>query len=130
MDPSNSWLIKSGVHGALSALGTVYLFGSRTHFMLPVLNRASPLWVLGGVSGAISSLASDYIHAFVKNEIPLKEKAQDEASLVISAGVSAATFLLALYCVDRRMVTDFGMTSAIAVAVGAELGSSFLINML
>lgn len=130
MDPSSSWLVKSGVHGGLSGLGTIYLFGSRPQFMLPIVNRPAPLWVLGAVTGALSSLASDYIHTFVKNEIPLKEKAQDEASLVISAGVSAATFLLALYCVDRRMVNDFGMTSAVAVAVGAELGSSFLINML
>ena len=129
MDAQRSWLIKAGLHSTFSALGTMYLFGS-AQFNLPFANTPAPLWVLGAGAGLVSSLASDYIHEFVKEEIPLKEKAQDEASLLIGAGVSAGSFLLALHLVDRRMIHDYGMVSALAVSVGAELGASFLVNAL
>ena len=130
METSIEWLVKAGIHAAFSALGTIYLFGTAPNFYLPITKTSTPLWMLGAASGIVASLASDYIHTFVKNEIPLKQKAQDEASLVIGAAVSAGAFLLALYCVDNRMVGDYGLTSAVAVSVGAELGSSFLINMM
>ena len=78
--------------------------------------------MLGAVAGAVASLASDYIHTFVKNEIPLRQKAADEASLIIGGLVSAGTFSAALYC--------DGLSSAVIVSVGAELASSFLINMM
>ena len=130
INPQQSWLLKSAIHSSLSALGTIYLFGMNARFEIPYVNTIAPLWSLGAVSGAVASLSSDYVHEFVKEEIPLKEKAQDEASLVISSLVSAGTFIAALHLSNQNMIADYGVASAVAVSVGAELLSSFAVNAL
>ena len=129
MNSQKSWLMKAGIHSGLSALGTMYLFG-QARFELPFTRMPTPLWVLGAGAGLIASLASDYVHEFVKEEIPLKQKAQDEASLLIGSAISAGSFLLALHLVDSRMIHDYGLVSAVGVSVGSELASSFLVNAL
>ena len=43
MDPSTDWIVKAGIHGGFSALGTIYLFGTRPMFYLPITNTPTPL---------------------------------------------------------------------------------------
>ena len=91
--------------------------------------RPISAFALFAVMGAASSLVSDGIHTFVKEEIHINEKANDEASLLVGTCISAASLYCVMYLANPRLAAEYGYGCAIAAGAAGEFGASFLVNL-
>ena len=80
--------------------------------------------------GALASLASDAVHSFVKDEIHLKQKAQDEASLFLGTVLSGLFYYGSFYLTGPDLASQLGYFKCFAVGAGSEIAASFLANVL
>ena len=126
------WIPKALIHGGCSSAGTVFLCGTGLRSWIPMLGNgvSVPLWAIAFVSGAAAGSVSDAIHIFVKDEIHIKQKAQDEAAMFLGALVSGLLYYGTVYAVNSGLAGDIGYVKSFAVGAGAELAASFLSNML
>ena len=127
-------IVKALLQGGLTSLASVYYVlntsNENIYIRIPMLNRTLPVWAVAGALGTISSFASDGMHKFIKKEIPINAKAQDEASLVLGALMSGGLFAGALYLTNPSALQEYGLINALAVGGGSELASSFITNMI
>ena len=124
------WLPKAIVHAACASAGTVFLVGANSYARLPYLGTSAPLWLVSFGAGALASLSSDAVHTFVKDEIHLKQKAQDEASLFLGAVLSGLFFYGSFYLTGPDLANEVGYIKSFAVGAGSEIAASFLANMI
>ena len=124
------WLPKALVHGAVSSAATVYLTGASTARIDTLDGIMVPFWAVSFAGGVISSLASDAIHTIVKDEIHLKQKAEDEASLFLGALLSGLIYYGSFYLTGPDIANDIGYVKGIAIGAASEIAASFLGNML
>lgn len=126
------WLPKALIHGATSSAGTVFLVGMNTYARLPYFGQgvSAPLWAVAFAGGVIASLASDAVHNYVKDEIHIKQKAQDEASLFLGAVLSGLFFYGSFYITGPDLANDIGYVKSFAVGAGSEIAASFIANMI
>jgi len=126
-------LAKAGMSGAISAAAGYACFALQGKgipgVFVPMINQTVPLLVAFAVMGAGASLVSDFVHEFAKEEIHLKDKALDEASLVIGTGITLGSYMLAISCANPTLIQEIGLPCLTGTAVAAEVGSSFLLNM-
>lgn len=112
---------KAGINGIITGAATVALFGMKAQVKTPFTTQNTmPLYVLTFLGGTISSLITDGVHEFVQEEIPVSNKANDQASIVASMGINAALFYGALYLASPSVASDFGAFKALAVGAGSE----------
>ena len=127
-------IVKALLQGGLTSLASVYYVlntsNENMYIRISLLNRTLPVWAVAGALGSVSSLASDGLHKFVKKEVPINSKAQDEASMVLGALLSGGLFAGALYLTNASALQEYGMINAIGVGAGSEIASSFITNML
>ena len=128
-DRDSSWIPKSVAQGALSAIGGYCLLGN-AKFDLPYFETNAPAYLINFAIGVAGSLISDGVHSFVKKDVHVSRKAQDEASLLLSSVLSGFLFNGGLYITNAKLPADFGMVSAFAVGAGSEIASSFVVDML
>ena len=114
-------LEKAGINGVVSGVASAYLFGSNARVMTPIVrNSTMPLWALVCLGGVASSLATDGLHTFLKDEIPISKKSNDRASLFSGLLINAGTFAGILYFTAPDVARDFGLITALGVGAGAE----------
>ena len=128
-DRDSSWIPKSVAQGALSAFGGYCLLGN-PRFEIPYLNTSAPGYLVNFLVGVASSLISDGVHSFVKKDVHISRKAQDEASLLLSSVLSGFLFNAGLYVTNTNLPGDFGMVSGFAVGAGSDIASSFVVDVL
>ena len=121
-------LSKAVLQGALTSGGAVYLFtNSRQSLNLQIqlVGVSIPLWVATFGIGVASSFVEDAVHLWVKSEIPLRNKAKDEASLLVGALSGGLMMNAGLYALNTRAPFEFGMMSAMMLGTSASLLSSY-----
>ena len=122
---------KSLIQSAFTSAITCYWLGNETVLFLPqVFSNSVPCWVFGAVTGGISSIVNDTLHAFVKYEVPLEEKVGDVASLGLGMLSSGLVFQGILYALDPKLVSQYGLLAGLATGAISEVGASFTYNLL
>ena len=97
---------------------------------VPIINRNIPVWLFGGAVGFVASHINDAVHSFVKSEVHIREKAMDEASMIIGALVGGLTFVGVMSIIDTGYVKGFGLYNALGVGASGEIIGSFAFNLL
>ena len=120
--------------GALQAAATgvlTFAVASKTPYVvMPIVNMVVPVWVFGATTGFAASLLNDVVHSYVKENIHLREKAQDEASMLIGAIVGAGTFLGVLGLMNTNYISELGLWSTLSIGSAGDLIGSFLYNQI
>lgn len=112
---------KAGINGIITGAATAALFGMGAKVRTPFMpQQLMPLYLLTFVGGSLSSLVTDVTHEFVKEELPVSQKANDRASVMTSMVLNGALFYGALYLAGDGIANDFGVWQAIAVGAASE----------
>ena len=122
-------LEKAAIQGLVTGGATGLYYGTNAIANIPYFNDVKLCYVAFGV-GAFTSLANDYVHKFVKDEIHVKHKAEDQASLILGAGVGAALYHLSLSVLNPALARDTGLYMNAAIGGGSEVAGSFLYNLI
>lgn len=115
---------KAGVNGLISGAAAVALFGVNANVVAPMTNMTMPLYALIFLGGIGSSLITDGLHVFLKEEIPISKKANDRTSVIAGLAVNAIVFAGLLEVSAPDIASDFGRMTALAVGAGAEFASA------
>ena len=111
---------KAGINGIVSGAASAVLFGTRAQVIAPMTNITMPLYALIFLGGVASSLLTDGMHLFMKEEIPISRKANVLAGLAINAVVFAGL----LEVTSPGIAFDFGRMTALAVGAASEFASA------
>jgi len=106
------------------------LLSETPQVLIPFLDRTVPIWLFGGVVGFVASHINDIVHRITKSEVHIREKALDEASMLIGAIVGGGSFVGVLALMNTDYVTGFGLYQALGVGAAGELIGSFAFNLL
>ena len=115
---------KAGVNGLVSGAAAVALFGTQATVIAPMTNMTMPLYALIFLGGIGSSLATDALHLFMKEEIPISKKGNDRTSVIAGLAINAIIFAGLLEVSAPDIAADFGRYTALAVGAGAEFASA------
>ena len=121
-------LEKAVINAGITGLATCIYYGTYQRAYVPYIGTTRLCYIAGGV-GAITSIANDLIHKFVKEEIPLRKKAEDYASIGLGVGTGALVYNYALFLVNPTLAKQTGIVSNSLIGGGSEFASSFLYNM-
>ncbi len=111
---------KAGINGIVTAAASVALFGAGATVVPPMMNMTMPLYAYLFLGGAVSSLITDGLHLFMKDEIPVSKKANDRTSVIAGLAINAVVFAGLLEVVDDSIARDFGRMAALGVGAGSE----------
>lgn len=111
---------KAGINGIITGAASVALFGASATVIPPMMNMTMPLYAYLFLGGAVSSLITDGFHLFLKDEIPVSKKANDQTSVIAGLAINAIVFAGLLEVADSNIAADFGRLTALAVGAGAE----------
>ena len=120
---------KSAIQGAVTAIATGAYFGMRQKATIPIIGITNLTYVAFGV-GAAASIVNDLIHKFVFEEIHISEKAQDQASMVLAAGLGAVVYNYSMCLVNPNLCRDTGILTNSIIGGGSEIAGSFLYNLI
>ena len=111
---------KAGINGIVSGAASVVLFGTQAQVIAPMTNITMPLYGLLFLGGVASSLVTDGMHLFMKEEIPVSRKANDRTSVIAGLVINGVVLagLLSLSAPD--IARDFGTMTALAVGGASE----------
>lgn len=121
---------KGAISGISTGLLSAFALSNTPLVMMPIINRPVPVWIFGALVGFGSSVATDSIHSLVKSEVHLREKALDEASMIIGALVGAGSFMGILALLSPQYVAEFGLYNALGVGASGDLIGSFLFHQI
>ena len=123
-------LYHSAISGAFAAGTAKVMFPGSV--VLPVLSSSRlSVWQVAALLGVVTGAASTGLHYFVKEEIPLSEKANDMASVALGAVASGMFYTGGLYMLGGgQLVRGYGLVPAIATGAAMDYAASFLTNML
>ena len=96
-------LEKAAIQGAVTGAATCLYYGMNALGRVPYFGDVKLCYIAAGV-GAGTSLINDVIHNFVKEEVHISKKAEDEASMVIGAGAGAAIYHLSLSALNPNLI--------------------------
>ena len=120
---------KAAIQGAITSAASCLYYGTNALARIPYFKDVRLCYVAFGV-GAVTSLVNDYVHKFVKDEIHIKNKAQDQASLMLGAGLGAVMYHISLSVLNPALARDTGMYMNGAIGAGSELSGSFVYNLI
>ena len=111
---------KAGINGLVAGAASAALFGTQAQVIAPMTNMTMPLYALTFLGGVFASFATDGLHLFMKDEIPISKKANDRSSVVAGLAINAVIFTGLLEITSPGIAEDFGRFSALAVGAGSE----------
>lgn len=111
---------KAGINGVITGACSVALFGTSAKVVPPFTQMTMPLYAYIFLGGVASSLITDGLHMFMKDEIPISKKANDRTSVIAGLAINAIVFAGLLECVDSGVAGDFGRMTALAVGAASE----------
>jgi hypothetical protein len=112
---------KAGLNGLVTAGAGVGLFGTKATVPTPFMPKcAMPLYAMCFLAGSVASLGSDAFHLFMKEEVPISQKANDAVSTLSSLAINAGLFYGILQIYSPAVARDFGAIKALAVGAGSE----------
>lgn len=120
---------KALIQGAITSCATGLYYGTGAVARIPYIGDTRLLYVAFGVGG-ITSLVNDYVHKFVKDEVHIKKKAEDQASMLLGAGIGAVAYHISLSVLNPALARDTGMYMNGAIGAGSEIGGSFIYNLI
>ena len=123
-------LEKSTMQAIATGVMSRVIMRDTPHVLIPLLNRTVPIWLFGGLVGFAASHINDGIHSLVKSEVHIREKALDEASMVIAALVGGITYWGILALLDTAYVEQFGYYNSFGTGAAGEIIGSFAFNLL
>ena len=115
---------KAGINGIITGAAAAGIFGTQAKVIAPMMNTTMPLYALVFLGGAASSLVTDALHVFTKDEIPISKKANDRTSAVIGLVVNGVVFAGLLELADPTIAADFGRLTAVAVGAASEFAAA------
>lgn len=121
-------LEKSAIQGLTTGLFTCVYYGSYAQARIPYIGQTRLCYIGAGI-GAITSLLNDLVHKFVKEEIPIREKANDEMSVALGVGVGAVMYNYILFLANPNLARDTGIVANSLIGGGSEFAGSFLYNL-
>ena len=119
---------KALIQGAVTGCATGLYYGINALANVPYIGNCKLAYVAFAVGG-ITSLANDAVHKFVKDEVHIAKKAEDQASMVLGAGIGAVMYHFALSAINPSLARDTGMYMNAAIGGGSEVAGSFLYNL-
>ena len=125
-------LEKAGVNGLISGAAAAAIFGTQATVIAPMTNMTMPLYALiflqwhiqPGLGGVGSSIITDGLHLFMKEEVPISKKANDRTSVIAGLAVNAIIFTGLLELSAPDIAADFGRMTALGVGAGAEFAAA------
>ena len=120
---------KSLIQGVITGCATGLYYGMGALANIPIVGNTKLIYVAFGVGG-VTSLANDAIHKFVKDEVHIAQKAEDQASMVLGAGIGAIVYHFALSALNPALARDTGMMMNACIGGGSEIGGSFVYNLI
>lgn len=115
---------KAGINGLISGAASAALFGTGAKVVAPMTSMTMPLYCLIFLGGVASSLITDGVHIFMKEEIPISKKANDRTSVIAGLAINGIIFAGLLQLADENIAYDFGRLYAVAVGAGAEFAAA------
>ena len=115
---------KAGINGIVTGAVTASYFGLGASVVPPFMNMTMPLYIVTFLGGCVASLATDGLHTFLKEEIPISKKANDRASVIAGLAINAIIFTGLLEVYDSTVATDFGRFTALLLGAGSEFAGA------
>ena len=115
---------KAGINGIVTAAASAAVFGTQASVIAPFTNMTMPLYALIFIGGVASSFATDGLHVFMKEEIPISKKANDRSSVITAMAVNAVVLAGLLHMTSPGIATDFGKMTALGIGAGAEFAAA------
>ena len=119
---------KAAIQAVITGSVTGLYYGMNAMARVPYVGDTKLMYIATAVGG-FTSLINDLIHKFVKEEVHIAKKAEDQASLVIGAGVGAAIYHLSLTAINPSLAGDTGLGMNACIGAGSEIGGSFVYNL-
>ena len=127
-------IVKAVIQGILTSTVSCYWVlnkGSRSLYVnLPLIRKPIPISVFMAVLGAISSVGSDLVHTFIKKEVPISAKTQEQSSMILGALLGGGVMTLGLYLTNGDAIKEYGLLNALLVGGASDIASSFATNMI
>ena len=121
-------LEKAIIQGATTGIFTCIYYGSDARAVIPYIGATNLCYVGAGV-GAISSIINDVAHSYIKEEIPIREKANDQMSVAVGVGIGALVYNYVLFLANPNLARDTGIIANSVIGGGGEFAGSFLYNL-
>ena len=121
-------LEKSAIQGAVTGLATAVYYGMDAQAVISYIGQTRLAYIGAGV-GLATSLLNDGVHKFVKEEIPIRQKANDQMSVAVGVGVGALMYNYLLFLANPNLARDTGIIANSIIGGGSEFAGSFLYNM-
>ena len=118
---------KSAIQGVVTGIATCAWYG--TGAQARIFGKQTKLCYIGAVAGAVTSILNDVVHSFVKEEIPVRKKAEDQLSIGIGVGTGAVMYNFVLLLANPNLARDTGVLTNAVVGGGSEFVGSFLYNL-
>ena len=115
---------KAGINGIITAAASAAVFGTQASVIAPFTNMTMPLYALIFLGGVASSFATDGLHVFMKEEIPISKKANDRSSVITAMAVNAVVLAGLLHITSPDIAEDFGRMTALGIGAGAEFAAA------
>lgn len=126
-----NFLQKGSVHGVISVLsGSILIRKMPTEaFRLANLNMNVPLWVFLFGAGLVSSVVSDTVHNFIREEVPLGQKFTDNVSLITSGLVGGGSMMGVFYLLKgQKAYVSFSPMMVFGMGMSAEILSDIILS--
>ena len=120
---------KSAIQGAVTALATGLYYGMDQRANIPLVGTTNLTYIAFGV-GAVASIVNDIVHKFVFEEIHVSKKAEDQASMVLAAGLGAVIYNYSLCAINPNLCRDTGIVTNSFIGGGSEIAGSLIYNLL
>jgi hypothetical protein len=129
MDQTMQVVEKAALQAVITGGVTALYYGMSAVARVPYCGDCKLMYV-ATVVGGVTSLVNDLIHQFVKEEVHIARKAEDQASLLIGAGVGAAIYHLSLTAINPALARDTGLLMNASIGGGSEIAGSFVYNLI
>lgn len=96
---------KSILQGLTTGVATGVYYGTDALAQIPMIGQTRLIYVAAAVGG-VASLLNDYVHNMVKEEVHISKKAEDEASLLLGAGLGAVMYNFSLAAINPSLASD------------------------
>lgn len=127
-------LVKAVIQGILTSTATTYWVlnrGQRSLYInLPLVNQTIPVYVFTGILGSLSSMGSDLLHTFIRNEVPVSSKTQEQGSMILGALLGGAIFSAGLYLTNKQAINEYGLWNAMLIGGASDVIASFGSNLI
>lgn len=119
---------KATIQAGVTGLATCLYYGTYARATIPYIGTTRLCYVAAGV-GAVTSVINDVVHKYVKEEVPIRKKAEDYASIGLGVGIGAVMYNYSLCLVNPNLCRDTGIIANSIIGGGSEFGGSFLYNL-